>query len=73
MTSAIVVGTLVRKNPNTWEPNAFDSWGRGQGVGEVFEPPFDISDLDMVDVIWPSGRCFEKISGLLVADQEHEQ
>ena len=51
MTSAILIGTLVRKNPNTWEPNAFDSWGRGQGVGEVVEPPFDISDLDMVDVI----------------------
>jgi hypothetical protein len=58
------IGDKVKKNPETWVKNDFDSWGRGEGIGEVVEPPFDLEDYD-VDVRWPEGRCFEKVSGLL--------
>ena len=61
------VGDRVVKNPHTWQENEFDSWGRGQGVGEVVEPPFGIDDLNIVDVRWPAGRCFEAIRQLLLA------
>ncbi len=62
-----VSGDRVIKNPSSWEPNAFDAWGRGIGVGVVVSPPFMVSDLQLVDVRWPAGRCFEPISGLLPA------
>ena len=62
-------GTLVRKNSETWEPSDFDSWGRGEGVGIVVDAPFEVADLDVVDVRWPAGRCFEKINGLLIAEE----
>jgi len=55
------IGDKVVKNEKTWEPNDFDSWGRGIGVGIVVEPPFDLED-DSVDVRWSEGRCFENIS-----------
>jgi len=59
----------VIKNPDTWVPDDFDSWGRGLGVGIVIEPPFPLGDTD-VDVRWPAGRCFESIHGLLPAPAE---
>jgi hypothetical protein len=52
------IGDKVVKNEETWVKNEFDSWGRGEGIGEIVAPPFDLG-LD-VDVRWPSGRCFEK-------------
>jgi hypothetical protein len=58
------VGDRVVKNPETWQPNDFDSWGRGEGIGEVVEPPFPL-ESDSVDVRWPAGRCFEEVDGLL--------
>ena len=58
------VGTLVKKNPDTWISNEFDSWGRGLGIGEVVEPPFKLEPHE-VDVRWPNGRCFENIEELL--------
>lgn len=58
------IGDKVKKNTETWIKNDFDSWGRGEGIGEVVEPPFELEDYD-VDVRWPGGRCFEKVSGLL--------
>lgn len=64
--STFRVGDLVTKNPATWRPSDFDSWGRGTGVGVVVESPIPL-DADEVDVRWPSGRCFEDISGLLLA------
>ena len=73
MSSAIPIGTLVKKNLDTWEVNDFDSWGRGIGIGEVIDPPFDIADLDLVDVRWPAGRCFEKVHGLLIVDSNGQQ
>ena len=60
------VGDRVVKNPKTWTPSEFDRWGRGEGVGEIVQPPFDLDD-DWVDVRWPAGRCFEHKSGLLPA------
>ena len=60
------VGDLVVRNPDTWQPSEFDAWGRGQGVGVVLEPPFELRPRD-VDVRWPKGRCFEPIDGLLPA------
>ena len=52
------VGDKVIKNEETWEPNDFDDWGRGIGVGIIVEPPFEMDDGE-VDVRWPGGRCFE--------------
>ena len=52
------VGDRVVRNPATWKPNEFDSWGRGIGIGVVVEPPF-VLDSDEVDVRWLGGQCFE--------------
>jgi hypothetical protein len=64
--AAFAVGDQVVKNPATWQPNEFDSWGRGIGVGVVVEPPFPLEPED-VDVRWPAGRCFEQVAQLLPA------
>jgi hypothetical protein len=61
------VGDYVRKNPATWLANDFDSWGRGIGIGQVVEPPFEL-EADQVDVRWPRGRCFESVDQLLAAE-----
>lgn len=66
MGTAFQIGDRVVRNPATWQPNDFDSWGRGQGVGVVVAPPFPL-DPDEADVRWPGGRCFEAVSGLLPA------
>ncbi len=52
------IGDKVVKNEETWEPNDFDNWGRGIGVGQIVEPPFEMEDGE-VDVRWEGGRCFE--------------
>lgn len=62
------VGDYVKMNPQKWIPNDFDSWGRGIGIGQVVESPFEM-DEDEVDVRWPSGRCFESVDQLLLADK----
>ena len=67
-----IVGDKVIKNPNTWEPNDFDGWGRGEGVGTVVEPPFEL-DADEADVRWPGGRCFEKTHQLLPAPEDTQE
>ena len=48
----------------------FDGWGRGQGVGIIVQAPYDVSDVNMVDVRWPGGRCFEAVDQLLPAPPE---
>ena len=60
------VGAYVQKNSETWVANDFDSWGRGQGIGQVVEPPFDLP-VGEVDVRWPAGRCFEATMQLIPA------
>ena len=57
------IGDRVAKNAETWEPNDFDDWGRGTGVGYIMDPPFEMED-GWVDVKWPTGRCFEQIKHL---------
>jgi hypothetical protein len=71
MTLGFRIGDRVVKNPATWQPNDFDAWGRGQGVGVVVEPPFPLSPSE-VDVRWPGGRCFEAVDGLLPAPETGE-
>jgi hypothetical protein len=66
--SRFKIGDRVIKNPATWQPSDFDSWGAGVGVGVVVEPPFPI-DADRVDIVWPSGRCFQHESELLAYDE----
>jgi hypothetical protein len=65
MTIKFNIGDKVIKNPETWQVNEFDGWGRGLGIGIVIDSPFSVDDLDMVDVRWPAGRCFEDCGGLL--------
>jgi hypothetical protein len=67
--TAFKVGDRVVRNPATWQPNDFDSWGRGVGVGQIVEPPFTLGP-DEVDVRWPGGRCFESVEQLLPAAVE---
>ena len=64
MTPEFRVGDRVVRNPATWVASEFDSWGRGVGVGVVVAPPFAGDDLNLVDVRWPAGRCFEAVRGL---------
>jgi hypothetical protein len=64
------IGERVIRNPESWEANPFDSWGRGIGVGVVVQAPFQVDDLNLVDVRWPAGRCFEPEDGLLPAPPE---
>jgi hypothetical protein len=64
---SFAVGDRVVRNPATWRANAFDSWGRGVGVGIVVEPPNPL-DPDEVDVRWRGGRCFERAADLLPAE-----
>jgi hypothetical protein len=66
------VGDFVKKNPEHWVKNDFDSWGRGIGIGVVVEPPFAMED-DEVDVRWPGGRCFENTGQLLPATKEEHK
>jgi len=63
------IGDHVKKNPDKWVPNDFDSWGRGLGIGQVVEPPFDLEE-NQVDVRWPNGRCFEFVDQLLPAGKD---
>ena len=71
MERAIRVGDRVVKNPETWQANDFDAWGRGQGIGIVVEPPF-LLDPSEVDVRWSGGRCFEAVAGLLPAQPDRQ-
>ncbi|MEM1038752.1 MAG: hypothetical protein AAGI12_04710 [Pseudomonadota bacterium] len=64
------VGDRVVKNERAWEVNDFDGWGRGEGVGIIVEPPFSLEGSGAVDVRWPCGRCFERVSGLLPAGDD---
>lgn len=63
---AFAVGESVKRYPAMWQPNEFDSWGRGIGVGVAVEPPFPL-EPEEVDVLWPAGRCFEPAAQLLPA------
>ncbi len=70
-----VVGDRVVASA-AWEPNDFDGWGRGVGVGEVVETCREAGDVvpsDRVDVRWPAGRCYEDVSQLELAGASCEQ
>lgn len=60
------LGDRVMKNPAAWIANAFDGWGRGEGIGVVVPGPFPPADGEY-DVVWPGGRCFEQEAQLLPA------
>ena len=59
-----LIGEKVVKNPDAWIVNDFDSWDRGVGVGTVVEPPFELEG-DEIDILWPTGRCFETTDQLI--------
>ncbi len=61
------IGDRVIKNPATWVPNDFDSWGRGIGVGVILPDTDGICDDESFDVLWPGGRCVERAIQLLPA------
>jgi hypothetical protein len=65
----LTIGDRVIRNSATWQPNEFDSWGRGVGVGVVVEPPFELG-ADEVDVRWYGGRCFESVEQLLRVNED---
>ena len=50
-------GDRVIKNEENWIWNEFDSWGRGEGIGQIVK----ITNDTLVDVRWPGGRCYEEI------------
>jgi len=52
------IGDKVIKNEKTWIPSDFDNWGRGEGIGVIIKPPFELDEGE-VDVMWNGGRCFE--------------
>ncbi len=58
------VGDKVVKNPARWLPSEFDSWGAGEGIGEIVESPFGEIDGE-VDVRWPAGRVTQRPEELL--------
>ncbi len=56
------VGDRVIKNPETWQPSEFDSWGAGEGTGTVV----GIIDETLVDVKWKCGRASQDENELLL-------
>lgn len=68
-------GDRVKRNVAHWVASEFDDWGRGQGTGTVVDAPMPVDDLHLVDVRWPSGRCFEPVSGLIwcLPNQQHDR
>ena len=52
-------GDKVGKNEANWIPNDFDSWGRGEGIGEIVEV-LDDGNGEFYDVRWSGGRCWEE-------------
>ncbi len=55
------VGDQVKKS-NQWVVNDFDSWGRGIGIGEVVDIDETDQDECIIDIRWPSGRCYEHVT-----------
>lgn len=66
------IGDKVVKCKEDWEPNDFDSRGRGIGVGVIVEPSFELSELEF-DVRWPGGRCFERKDQILLHFDSFDQ
>lgn len=67
MADTFNIGDQVVKNPKSWRLDDHSAWGRGNGIGTIVEPPFELQ-AGSVDVVWPTGRCFEKVTDLLRAD-----
>jgi len=63
--ATLKIGDRVIKNPATWVPNAFDTWGRGIGVGVILPDTDGICGDGCFDVRWPGGRCAERAIQLL--------
>ena len=57
----MIINNKVIKNEKTWVPNEFDSWGRGEGTGEIIS-----RDGDYTEVQWPNGKHTEHISHLRI-------
>lgn len=57
------VGDKVIKNPDNWKVSDFDSWGRGEGIGEIVS--IEYIDDNEVDVRWEGGRCYETIDQII--------
>lgn len=61
-------GQKVKKNPETWVPNAIDERGRGHGIGVVLKDEIPCKRQRKVDIEWPIVRCFERVEGLILVD-----
>ena len=64
MADSFNIGDQVIRNPKNWALLEEEAWGRGRGIGTIVTPPFPLQE-GSVDVVWPTGRSFEKTVELL--------
>jgi hypothetical protein len=69
-TEKLKVGDHVVKNPLTWEPCDADAKGKGEGVGLVVKPPYELESLKAVDVLWPNGVKYFSFADELIKVKE---
>ena len=72
LTHALPLNTKVERHPDNWVPNSYDDKGRGQGIGVVCLPPFQLAENE-VNVHWGNGvKCFENLDEIIVLGNKDE-